>query len=210
MTISHIRVERKCSRSRLAPMFLKTTVSKHRDAVLWATVISSVALTLPNINYGAFAQTATYSIANQLGVFTSAGINVTFLQIRNSSAGYASLLNGAYDVITGTVDNGVNLRFNAKDNITVLGRLDQGPDLVLASVPSITSVQELRGKPLIVDSAASGYSFLLRTILGLYGLQLGTDCTFQVHTLFCSLLLLPLINPSVPPKSNPLPPYPRS
>jgi len=50
-------------------MFLKTTVSKHRDAVLWATVISSVALTLPNINYGAFAQTATYSIANQLGVF---------------------------------------------------------------------------------------------------------------------------------------------
>jgi len=26
LTISHIRVERKCSRSRLAPMFLKTTV----------------------------------------------------------------------------------------------------------------------------------------------------------------------------------------
>jgi len=157
-----------------------------------------------------YATCQAYRAEAEFQQFTSAGINVTFLQIRNSSAGYASLLNGAYDVIIGTVDNAVNLRFNAKDTITVLGQLDQGPDLDLASVPSITSVQELRGKPLIVDSAASGYSFLLRKILGLYGLQLGTDYTFQVRTLFCSLLLLPLINPSMPSKSNPLTPYPRS
>ena len=141
----------------------------------------AVASTLPNINYGAFIQTATYSVANQLGGFDSVGINVSYFQIDISSAGYASLLDGTYDVLTGTIDNAVNLRFNVKDNITVLGQVDQGPDLVLASVPGITTVQQLRGRPLMVDSPASGYLFLLRKILGLYGLQLGADFTFQVH-----------------------------
>ena len=157
-------------------------------AAVWAVALSAgcTAITLPNINYGAFTQTATYSIANEHGLFTSAGINVTFIPIQNSTSGYASLLDGAYDIVTGTIDNAVNLRFNVKDNITVLGQLDQGPDLVLASVPGISSVQELRGKPLMVDSVVSGYSFLLRKMLGLYGLQPGVDYTFQVHSLSAS------------------------
>ena len=149
-------------------------------AAVWAAPLST-AIALPNINYGAFTQTATYSIANELGIFTSAGINVTFIPIQNSTFGYASLLDGTYDIVTGTIDNAVNLRFNVRDNVTVLGQLDQGPGLVLASVPGISSVQELRGKPLMVDSVVSGYSFLLRKILGLYGLQLGVDYIFQVH-----------------------------
>ena len=135
---------------------------------------------LAPLNYGAFTQTATYSIANQLGFFTANGLNVTFLQIPNSPAGYASLLSGEYDILTGTIDNTVNFRFNQQKALSVLGQLDQGPDLVIASVPSITSVQDLRGKTVMVDNATSGYAYLLRKILGLYGLVLGTDYTFQV------------------------------
>ena len=57
---------------------------------------------LQNVNYGAFTQTATYSVANQLGFFTDYGLNVTFLQVPNSTYGYATLLNGGYDIMTGT------------------------------------------------------------------------------------------------------------
>ena len=61
-----------------------------------------------------------------------------------------------------------------------LGQLDQGPDLVIASVPSITSIEDLKGKTLMVDSGTSGYAYLLRKVLSLYGLTLGTDYAFQV------------------------------
>jgi hypothetical protein len=44
-----------------------------------------VATSLQNINYGAFTETATYSVAKQLGSFTSYGLNVTFLQVPNST-----------------------------------------------------------------------------------------------------------------------------
>ena len=135
---------------------------------------------LAPLNYGAFTQTATYSIANQLGFFTANGLNVTFLQIPNSPAGYASLLSGQYDILTGTIDNTVNFRFNQQKPLSVLGQLDQGPDLVIASVPSIISVQDLRGKTIMVDNPTSGYAYILRKILSLYGLVLGLDYTFQV------------------------------
>ncbi|PSK40064.1 hypothetical protein B9Z65_8004 [Elsinoe australis] len=136
---------------------------------------------LDNIKYGAFTQTATYSIANQLGVFAAYGLNVTYLQIPNSTYAYQQVQTGGYDVLTGTIDNVANLRFNQGRPLTVLGQLDAGPDLTIASVSSITSILELRGKSLIVDSATSGYAFLLRKILSLYGLRLEAgDYTFTV------------------------------
>lgn len=133
------------------------------------------------VNYGAFTQTASYSIANQLGYFTAAGLNVTYLQIPNSTYGFAQLLSGGYDVLTGTIDNAVNLRFNAHKNLTVLGQLDGGPDLVIASTQSIRTVADLKGKSIIVDSPVSGYAYILRRVLSAFGLELQNgDYTFQV------------------------------
>jgi len=135
---------------------------------------------LDAFNYGAFTQTATYSIANQLGFFTAYDLNVTYFQVPNSTAAYASVLSGQYDLLTGTIDNAVNLRFNSAKPVTVLGQLDQGPDLVLASIPGITSVAQLKGKPLIVDSPVSGYAYLLRKMLSAHGLELENgDYFFQ-------------------------------
>lgn len=101
-------------------------------------------------------KSATYSIADQFGFFTANGLNVVYNQVPNSTAAFTSILNGQYDILTATVDNALNYRFNQNQNITVLGQLDQGPDLVLASIPSITNVSELRGKPLIVNSPVRG------------------------------------------------------
>ena len=137
---------------------------------------------LDSVNYGAFTQTATYSIANQLGFFTAYGLDVLYQQVPNSTYAYAQILNGGYDILTGTIDNAVNLRLNSNENVTVIGQLDQGPDLVLASSPNITSVAQLKGKSLIVDSPVSGYSYLLRKILSTHGLLLNTDYFFQVRS----------------------------
>jgi ABC-type nitrate/sulfonate/bicarbonate transport system substrate-binding protein len=135
---------------------------------------------LIDVNYGAFTQTATYSIANQLGLFAAYGLNVTYQQVPNSTFAYANLLNGGYDILTGTIDNAVNLRFNSNQNLTILGQLDQGVDLVLASSPGITSVEQLVGKPIIVDSPTSGYADILRKTLSTSGLLLNRDYYFQV------------------------------
>jgi ABC-type nitrate/sulfonate/bicarbonate transport system substrate-binding protein len=144
-------------------------------------LLSKNAACLDNVNYGAFTQTATYSIANQLDFFKAVDLNVTYLQIPNSTFAYPNLLAGGYDVLTGTIDNVVNLRFNSKRNVTVLGQLDAGPDIVIASVPGITSIQQLRGQPIIVDSPVSGYAYILRKVLSLYGLRLENgDYYFQV------------------------------
>lgn len=146
-----------------------------------ATTAAATSTDLSHINYGAFTQTATYSVANQLGFFTAYGLNVTYLQVPNSTYGYAQLLNGGYDIMTGTVDNAVNLRFNQQQPLTVTGQLDGGPELTIASIPSITNISQLRGKSLMVDSPVSGYAYILRKVLALYGLLLENgDYTFQV------------------------------
>ncbi|EIN08596.1 hypothetical protein PUNSTDRAFT_45059 [Punctularia strigosozonata HHB-11173 SS5] len=147
--------------------------------------LSSPLLTIANsdpdtLNYAAFTQTATYSIANQLGFFYAFNLSIAFSSIPNSTFGYAQLLAGATDVLTGTIDNAVNLRFNSNENITVLGQLDAGPDIVVAGVAGIDSVLGLRGKALMVDSPVSGYAFMLRKVLSLFGLRLENgDYTFQ-------------------------------
>lgn len=135
---------------------------------------------LAPLDYEAFTRIATYFIANQLGFLTANGLNITCLQIPNSKAGYANILAGRYDILTATIDNTVRFRFNTQKPLRVLGQLDQGPDLVIASVTSIKNVQDPKGKTLMVDNAVSGYAYLLRKILSLYGLVLNTDYTFDV------------------------------
>lgn len=125
--------------------------------------------------------TATYSIANQLGFFTANSLNVVYNQVASSPAAFTSLFAGEYDILSATFDNALNYRLNLNESVTVLGQLDQGPDLVIASVPSITNASQLKGKSLMVDSATSGYSFLLQYVLSTFGLTFADgDFGFQV------------------------------
>ena len=160
---------------------LRLAITLLATAVVQNTLASTATGKLLNVNYGAFTKTATYSVANQLGFFTAYGLNVTYLQVPNSTYGYAQLLSGGYDIMTGTIDNTVNLRFNDKKPVTVTGQLDGGPELSIASIPNITSILQLKRKSLMVDSPVSGYAYILRKVLSLYGLYLENgDYTFQV------------------------------
>ena len=165
--------------------------------LLLSCAYAQPAAPLTTIQYGAFTKTATYSIANSLNYFKQVGLDVQYQQIPNSTFGYAQLLNGGYDVLTGTIDNAVNLRFNSLKPVTVLGQLDGGANLVIASIPNIKSIEDLRGHPIIVDSPVSGYAYVLRKVLSLYGLRLENgDYTFQVGLIIPSnsLALLTLVS----------------
>jgi len=140
---------------------------------------ASVTGKLLKINYGAFTQTATYSVANQLGGFQAYGLNATYFQVPNSTYGHSQLLTGGYDIMTGAIDNAVNMCFNQQHPLAETGQVDGGPELTIASIPSITSITQLKGKALMVDSPVSGYEYILRKVLALYGLLLENgDCTF--------------------------------
>ncbi|KAH8819001.1 hypothetical protein F5884DRAFT_688047 [Xylogone sp. PMI_703] len=147
--------------------------------LLWLVLCATIAQASDLVKYGAFTVTVTYSIANQLGFFKAYDLDVLYEQVPNSTFAYAEILNGGYDILTGTIDNSVNLRLNSNEKVTVLGQLDQGPELALASIPSITSINQLKGKPLIVDSPVSGYAYLLRKVLETNGLTEGDDYFFQ-------------------------------
>lgn len=181
-------------------------VATMRLSAVPVSLLATAAAALQNVQYGALYEpehpfparggnypyadtdwgdtslpTATYSVANQLGFFTANGLNVTFNQVASSTDAFNSILNGQYDILTATVDNALNYRFNQNQNVTVLGQLDQGPDLVIASVPSITNLSQLKGKDIIVDSPSSGYSFLIQYVLAKAGLTLANgDYSFTV------------------------------
>lgn len=149
-----------------------------------STIICGVAQSVSandNVVYAGFTQGATFSIANQLGIFSANGLNVEFQQIPNFTFGYATLLNGGYDILTGTIDDAVNVHFNQQGNLTVLGQLDAGADLAIASVHNITTIEQLKGQHIMVDSPVSGYAYMIRKVLSYFGLDLERgDYTFQV------------------------------
>ena len=124
------------------------------------------------IKYGAFIKTAVYSIAQEYGLFTAYGVNVTYLQVPNSTYSNDQLASGGYDVLLTAIDNVANNRWNLGRNFTALAQTDGGADIVLAGIPSITNILQLKGKNLMVDSPISGFAYLLRKILAVNGLHL--------------------------------------
>ena len=107
--------------------------------------------TLRPVKYGAFAPTAAFSIAQQFGLFAAYGLDVEYSLVPNSTYAYNSLVAGSYDILSGTSDNVINYRFNHKKPLTMLGQ-SQGPTLSVVSSLSIHSLQELKGKTLLVDA----------------------------------------------------------
>lgn len=123
------------------------------------TSVAGLATALDELRLGSFVKTATYSVALEQGFFAHQGLEVTYLQIPNSTFGYAALLGGSYDILHGALDNVLNRRWNLGQGIAAIGQLDLGVDVVLQGAPNITSVSQLKGKPIMVDAPNSGYVY---------------------------------------------------
>lgn len=137
------------------------------------SIFATTSSALDTFVYGSYLKGATYSVALQRGFFAAQNLSIDYQQIPNSSYGYNQLLKGAYDLVNAAADNAINRRFNQGLPFQMLGQQDNGGQLWLMSVPNITSIKQLRGKPILVDALDSGYVYVLRDLLELYGLQPG-------------------------------------
>ncbi|KAG8527312.1 uncharacterized protein KY384_008056 [Bacidia gigantensis] len=130
------------------------------------------------LNFGSFSNRTSYVIAAELGYFNDVGLIVNQTGVAGSIVAYQNLLDGGLDVLEGTIDNILDRRFNQGQQFSAVAQTDQGDGLTLFGSPDITSIQQFRGKTLLVDSPTSGYVLLARRILSLYGLQYPDDYSF--------------------------------
>ncbi|KAG8526457.1 uncharacterized protein KY384_000050 [Bacidia gigantensis] len=153
--------------------------------VLWLfIIIDLVAVSLTpdplTLNFGSFSNRTTYVIAAELGYFENVDLVVKQTDVASSTSAYNSVVNGTLDLLDGTFDNIIDKRINQGQQLSAIAQLDQGDGLVLVGSQDIKSVEQLRGKSLLVDSPTSGFVFLARRILGLYGLQYPKDYKIEV------------------------------
>lgn len=110
------------------------------------------------------------------GVFARRGVEITVEFTPNSDFLRDRLANGTYDVAHAAVDNAVAMvELAGADVVIVQGGERSLNELFVQS--DITSVAELKGRPVIVDAPNTAFALQLKKILRLHGLEAGRDYT---------------------------------
>ena len=113
-------------------------------------------------------------VAETHGIFAKYGIKVETLNLPNSEVLRASLADGKGDLAYLAVDNAVAMvELAHQDVIIVMG--GEGSQNELIAQPEIKSINDLRGKTLIVDAPNTAYALQMKKILLLSGMQAGRD-----------------------------------
>jgi len=112
--------------------------------------------------------------ADQLGLFRTAGLEVTTENKRNSEELRADLAVGQGDLAYLAVDNAVAMVELAHEDVVILMG-GEGSQNELIAQTEILSISDLRGKILIVDAPNTAYALQLKKILALADLVPGRD-----------------------------------
>jgi len=112
------------------------------------------------------------------GTFVSHGIELHAEVAPDSDYLRAGLAAGKFEVAHALVDNAVALaESGAADALIVMGGEHALTELI--AQPGIHSVEELRGRTLLVDAPSTGYALQLKKILLASGLRPGRDCELK-------------------------------
>ena len=138
------------------------------------------------IKLGYFSKSPVITMGLKHGFFAAEGITLDTAQTASSPAIFKALQTGGRDVILTQIDNVFNYRYNASnpngstfEPVAFIGT-DWGNGAALVTRKGITSVEELRGKVLAVDSPNSGFAFVLYGIMRAHGLEKDVDYTVIV------------------------------
>jgi ABC-type nitrate/sulfonate/bicarbonate transport system substrate-binding protein len=113
-------------------------------------------------------------VAESHGLFAKYGIEVETENLPNSDVLRTNLAAGKGDLAYLAVDNAVAMVEVAhQDVIIVMG--GEGSQNELIAQPEIKSIQDLRGKTLIVDAPNTAYALQMKKILQLSGMEAGRD-----------------------------------
>ncbi len=111
-------------------------------------------------------------LAEQLGEFDKAGVDVEMVSFSGGSQALTALLGGSAEVVAGYYDHCVNLagKGQALTSFVVYNRYP-GYALVVAPNQQITSIKDLAGKKIGVSAPGSSTDFFLKYILAKNGVD---------------------------------------
>ena len=113
-------------------------------------------------------------LAQQLGEYEKAGVNVELVDLKGGSDALKAMLGGSADVVSGYFDHCVNLAAK-KQELQAFVVYDRYPGLVLVVAPAhtkeINSIKDLAGKKVGVSAPGSSTDFFLKYLLKKNGLD---------------------------------------
>jgi ABC-type nitrate/sulfonate/bicarbonate transport system substrate-binding protein len=113
-------------------------------------------------------------VAEGHGIFAKYGVTVETENLPNSDVLRANLAAGKGDLAYLAVDNAVAMvELAHEDVVIVMG--GEGSQNELMAQPEIKTINDLRGKTLIVDAPNTAYALQMKKILLLSGMQAGKD-----------------------------------
>ena len=106
------------------------------------------------------------------GFFADEGIKLDITLTRNSVEQIRGILAGTWDLAQTATDNVIAYVESEGVDLAVLAGVERGLNISLFAQPDIKSVKDLKGKVLGVDALTTGFTFILRKMLMLNGLDL--------------------------------------
>jgi ABC-type nitrate/sulfonate/bicarbonate transport system substrate-binding protein len=114
------------------------------------------------------------AVAEARGLFASYGVEVETENLPNSDVLRTNLAAGKGDFAYLAVDNAVAMVELAGADVTIVMG-GEGSQNELIAQPGIKSIEDLRGKILIVDAPNTAYALQMKKILLLSGIEAGRD-----------------------------------
>ena len=108
-------------------------------------------------------------VAEQNGIYAKYNLEVHSSQMPNSESMRADLASGKIDMAAYAVDNAVAMTLDGADAIIVLG--GDGSQNELVAQPGTKSVQDLKGKTVLVDAPNTAYALQMKKIMMVKGLD---------------------------------------
>lgn len=108
-------------------------------------------------------------VADDLGLFRAAGLDVELVATRSSDELMRGLLDGRFQIVHAAPDNYVTWRDRTEAPIVAWIGGTSGP-IALTAAADVATVADLRGREIAVDAVASGFVSVLRKILRQAGL----------------------------------------
>ena len=116
-------------------------------------------------------------LAQTRGLFTQRGLDVSIDWTESSKAQRAGLAEGRIDLVQSALDNGLALITAGHDVIIAMGGEAGMNDFIVQ--PEIATLNDLKGRSLVVDSPDTAYALLARKMLARAGLVYNQDYTMQ-------------------------------
>lgn len=114
------------------------------------------------------------TLAEQLGYYKEAGVNVKLADLQGGSKALAALQGGSVDVVSGFYEHTIQMQAKKRDVVSFVNML-QYPALVLAVSPKakkpITSIKDLKGATVGVTAPGSSTDFFLKYLLRKNGMS---------------------------------------